>query len=52
MEDIHDFKLYDAKNVMNIDSVTKHQLVTKNPQTGQERLFLSVQRLVDNRTNE
>jgi hypothetical protein len=47
IEDINDFKLYNAKNTMGIESVTKHKLIKNNGRKGEEVLFLSVQKLVD-----
>jgi hypothetical protein len=47
IEDINDFKLYNAKNTMGIESVTKHKLIKNNGRKGEEVLFLSVQKLVN-----
>lgn len=47
IEDINDFKLYNAKNTMGIESVTKHRLIKNNGRKGEDVLFLSVQKLVN-----
>jgi hypothetical protein len=35
VEEIEDFKLYNAKNVMGIESVTKHKLIKNNGRKGE-----------------
>ncbi len=47
VEDINDFKLYNAKNTMGIESLTKHKLIKNNGRKGEDVLFLSVHKLVN-----
>jgi hypothetical protein len=47
IEEIEDFKLYNAKNTLGIESMTKHKLIKNNGRKGEEVLFLSVMNLVN-----
>lgn len=51
LEDIDDFKKYGAKNTLNVETVTKHQLIRPFGKTGHEVLYLSGKKLIDKKTS-